>query len=41
MNACTLSKPTSLAGLSVHVARDCVERGLLRPASRTSGGYGQ
>jgi MerR family mercuric resistance operon transcriptional regulator len=40
MNACTLSKLACDAGVSVHVVRDYVVRGLLRPASHTSGGYG-
>ncbi len=40
MNACTLSKLACEAGVSVHVVRDYVVRGLLRPASHTSGGYG-
>jgi MerR family mercuric resistance operon transcriptional regulator len=40
MNACTLSNLASEAGVSVHVVRDYVVRGLLRPASHTSGGYG-
>lgn len=40
MNACTLSKLACEAGVSVHVMHDYVVRGLLRPASHTSGGYG-
>ena len=40
MNACTLSKLAYEAGVSVHVVRDYVVRGLLRPGSHTSGGYG-
>lgn len=40
MNACTLSKQACQAGVGVHAVRDYVVRGLLRPASHTSGGYG-
>lgn len=33
MNACTPSKLAREAGVSVHVVRDYVVRGLLRPAT--------
>lgn len=40
MNAYTISNLARDAGVSVHVVRDYVLRGLLRPAARTAGGYG-
>lgn len=39
MNAYTLSHLALDAGVSVHVVRDYVLRGLLRPVERTAGGY--
>ncbi|ABE44153.1 transcriptional regulator, MerR family [Polaromonas sp. JS666] len=40
MNACTVSHLALDAGVSVHVVRDYMLRGLLRPVDRTAGGYG-
>ncbi|HGM6414193.1 mercuric resistance transcriptional repressor protein MerD [Stenotrophomonas maltophilia] len=40
MNAYTISSLAEDAGVSVHVVRDHVVRGLLHPARRTEGGYG-
>ncbi|MBI2311428.1 MAG: mercuric resistance transcriptional repressor protein MerD [Betaproteobacteria bacterium] len=40
MDAYTISKLASDAGVSVHVVRDYVLRGLLHPAQRTESGYG-
>ncbi len=40
MNAYTVSRLAQDAGVSVHVVRDYLLRGLLRPAARTAGGYG-
>lgn len=40
MNAYTISRLAEDAGVSVHVVRDHVLRGLLRPAQRTESGYG-
>ncbi|MCB1889975.1 MAG: mercury resistance co-regulator MerD [Rhodocyclaceae bacterium] len=40
MNAYTVSRLAHDAGVSVHVVRDYLLRGLLRPAARTAGGYG-
>lgn len=40
MNAYTISHLASEAGVSIHVVRDYVLRGLLRPAQRTASGYG-
>ncbi len=40
MDAYTISKLASEAGVSVHIVRDYVVRGLLHPAQRTNGGYG-
>lgn len=39
MSACTVSHLALAAGVSVHVVRDYVLRGLLRPVVRTTGGY--
>ena len=40
MNAYTVSRLAQDAGVSVHVVRDYLLRGLLRPAARTAGGHG-
>ena len=40
MDAYTISKLASEAGVSVHIVRDYVVRGLIHPAQRTNGGYG-
>lgn len=40
MNAYTVSRLAADAGVSVHVVRDYVLRGLLQPARRTESGYG-
>jgi MerR family mercuric resistance operon transcriptional regulator len=40
MDAYTISKLASEAGVSVHILRDYVVRGLLHAAQRTNGGYG-
>ena len=40
MNAYTVSHLALDAGVSVHVVRDYILRGLLRPVERTAGGYG-
>lgn len=40
MNAYTVSRLARDAGVSVHVVRDYLVRGLLRPVERTAGGYG-
>jgi len=40
MNAYTISRLAEDAGVSVHVVRDYVLRGLLHPARRTESGYG-
>ncbi len=40
MNAYTVSRLAQDAGVSVHVVRDYLLRGLLRPAERTAGGHG-
>lgn len=40
MNAYTISRLAEDAGVSIHVVRDYVLRGLLRPAWRTQSGYG-
>lgn len=40
MNAYTVSHLAHDAGVSVHVVRDYMLRGLLRPVERTTGGYG-
>ena len=40
MNAYTVSRLADDAGVSVHVVRDYMVRGLLRPVARTAGGYG-
>ena len=40
MNAYTISRLAEDAGVSVHVVRDYVLRGLLQPARRTESGYG-
>ncbi|WP_028604711.1 mercuric resistance transcriptional repressor MerD [Ottowia thiooxydans] len=40
MNAYTISRLAEDAGVSVHVVRDYVLRGLLQPARRTDSGYG-
>ena len=39
MSACTVSHLALDAGVSVHVVRDYVLRGLLRPVERTNGAY--
>lgn len=39
MNAYSISKLAEDAGVSVHVVRDYLMRGLLHPAWRTEGGY--
>lgn len=40
MNAYTVSRLAQDCGVSVHVVRDYLVRGLLRPTERTAGGYG-
>lgn len=40
MSSYTISKLASEAGVSTHIVRDHVLRGLLRPSRRTRGGYG-
>lgn len=40
MNDYTVSRLAHDAGVSVHVVRDYMLRGLLRPVERTAGGYG-
>lgn len=40
MNAYAISRLARDAGVSVHVVRDYVLRGLLHPAHRTESGYG-
>ncbi|WP_033536801.1 mercuric resistance transcriptional repressor MerD [Caballeronia zhejiangensis] len=40
MNAYTISHLAGEAGVSIHVVRDYVLRGLLSPARRTASGYG-
>lgn len=40
MNAYTVSHLAHDAGVSVHVVRDYMLRGLFRPVKRTTGGYG-
>ncbi|TAM00972.1 MAG: mercuric resistance transcriptional repressor protein MerD [Paraburkholderia sp.] len=40
MNAYTISHLAGEAGVSIHVVRDYVLRGLLHPARRTASGYG-
>lgn len=40
MNAYPVSRLAQEVGVSVHVVRDYVLRGLLRPAARTARGYG-
>ena len=40
MNTYTVSRLAHDAGVSVNIVRDYVLRGLLRPAARTTGGYG-
>lgn len=40
MNAYTISRLAGEAGVSIHVIRDYVLRGLLHPARRTASGYG-
>ncbi len=40
MDAYTISKLAFEAGVSVHIVRDYVVRGLLHPAQRTDSGYG-
>lgn len=40
VNAYTISKLAAGAGVSVHVVRDYVLRGLVHPARRTASGYG-
>ncbi len=40
MKAYTISKLAKDAGVSVHIVRDYLLRGLLRPVARTPGGYG-
>jgi MerR family mercuric resistance operon transcriptional regulator len=40
MNAYTVSRLAHDAGVSVHVVRDYMLRGLLRLVERTAGGYG-
>ncbi|WFC40267.1 mercuric resistance transcriptional repressor MerD [Pseudoxanthomonas sp. SE1] len=40
MNAYTISRLAEDAGVSVHVVRDHVLRGLVHPARRTESGYG-
>ena len=40
MNAYTVSRLALDAGVSVHIVRDYLLRGLLRPVACTTGGYG-
>lgn len=40
MDAYTISKLASEAGVSAHIVRDYVIRGLLHPAQQTDSGYG-
>ncbi|TAN26331.1 MAG: mercuric resistance transcriptional repressor protein MerD [Castellaniella sp.] len=40
MNACTVSRLALDAGVSVHIVRDSLPRGLLRLVACTPGGYG-
>lgn len=40
MNAYTISKLASEAGVSVHIVRNYLVRGLLHPTQHTNGGYG-
>ena len=40
MSAYTVSQLAHNAGVSVHIVRDCLVRGLLRPVACTTGGYG-
>ena len=40
MKTFSISELAETAGVSVHIARDHVVRGLVRPVGRTSGGYG-
>lgn len=40
MNAYTVSRLALNAGVSVHIVRDYLLRGLLRPVACTPGGYG-
>lgn len=40
MDAYTITKLAFEAGVSVHIVRDYVVRGLLHPAQRTDSGYG-
>ena len=40
MNAYTVSRLAFDAGVSVHIVRDYLLRGLLRPVACTTGGYG-
>ncbi len=40
MNAYTVSRLALNAGVSVHIVRDYLLRGLLRPVACTTGGYG-
>lgn len=40
MDGYTTSRLADAAGVSVHVVRDYVLRGLVHPARRTPGGYG-
>lgn len=40
MNAYTVSRLALEAGVSVHIVRDYLLRGLLRPVACTTGGYG-
>ena len=40
MDDYTISRLAGAAGVSVHVVRDYVLRGLVHPARRTPGGYG-
>lgn len=39
MNAYSISKLAKDAGVSVHIVRDYMMRGLLQPVQRTEGGY--
>lgn len=41
MSAYTVSRLALDAGVSVHIVRDYLLRGLLRPVACTPGGYGQ
>lgn len=40
MSAYTVSQLAHNAGVSVHIVRDYLVRGLLRPVACTTGGYG-